>query len=222
MNQRIRMESSRETENLYNQKASLYQRVFIGFLNWGKQLSSFFRKSDYVRSNLKVLDAGCGTGIVTKTLYRIADENGYSGIQFYGFDLTENMLKIFRKWIDEVNARNVKIAEADVLDTNSLPIEWKDFDLIVSSTMLEYLPRDKVKDALVNLKNMLRPNGTIVVIITKRNLLTAWFAGKWWNANLYNKTEIKKAFMEAEFQKIDFRKFSFGWSSAITVIEGKK
>ena len=131
------------------------------------------------------------------------------------------MLKIFQQWITSAKANNIELAKADVLDTNSLPVGWNSFDLIVSSTMLEYLPRDKVKDALSNLKNMLKPEGTMVVMITKRNLLTALIAGKWWKANLYKKAEIRQAFAESGFEKIAFRKFSFGWSSAIIVIEGE-
>jgi ubiquinone/menaquinone biosynthesis C-methylase UbiE len=195
--------------------------VFIGCLNWGKELEKFFKKTNYLQSNMKVLDAGCGTGVVTKTLYGIANEKRLDGIQFYGFDLTENMLKLFEQWIISVNAENVELTKADVLDTNSLSAGWNNFDLIISSTLLEYLPRDKVKDALYNLKSTLKPKGTIVVIITKRNLLTALIAGKWWKANLYKKAEIRQAFVKSGFESINFRKLTFGWSSAIIVIEGE-
>ena len=216
------MKAGDDTEKLYNNKASFYQKVFIGFLNWGKELDKFFRKNEYLKANMKILDAGCGTGVVTKTLYQIANQKGYTGIRFYGFDLSENMLKIFQQWITLVNADNIELAKANVLDAESLPIGWNSFDLIVSSTMLEYLPRDKVKDALYTMRKMLKPEGKMVVIITKRNLLTALIAGKWWKANLYKKAEIKQAFNDAGLEKIEFRKFSFTWSSAIIVIEGKK
>ena len=215
------METNKDAERLYTNKASLYQKVFIGYLNWGKELGKFFEKTSYIKSYMKVLDAGCGTGVVTKTLYEIAKKKGYLGIRFYGFDLTENMLRIFQQWIISAKAENIELAKADVLDVRSLPVEWNNLDLIISSTMLEYLPRDKVKDALVNLKNMLKPDGKLVVIITKRNLITKWFAGRWWKANLYKKAEIRQAFVEGEFERIHFRKFSFGWSSAISVIEGE-
>ena len=205
------MESGNQAEQLYTEKASLYQRVFIGWLNWGKQLDRFFRQSSYLKPNSKILDAGCGTGIVTKILYQISKERNYENIQFYAFDLTENMLKIFRKWISAEEANNIEVAQANVLDTNGLPSNWQEFDLIVSSTMLEYLPRNEVKDALANLKQLLKQDGTILVIITKRNLLTSWFAGKWWKANLYKKAEIKQAFQDAGFKEMAFKKFTFGW-----------
>ncbi len=216
------MKANQNAENFFNKRASLYQRVFIGLLNWGNQLENFFRKTNYLQPNIKILDAGCGTGAVTETLHQIAHEKGYTGIQFFGFDLSENMLNIFQQWVDSAKADNISIAKADVLNPNSLPAGWNSFDLIITSTMFEYLPRNKVKDALSNLKDRLKTDGTIVVIITKRNLLTAWVAGKWWKGNLYKKTEIKQAFVDAGFEKIEFRKFTFAWSNFIIVIEGRK
>jgi ubiquinone/menaquinone biosynthesis C-methylase UbiE len=210
-----------QAEKLYSEKASLYQKVFMGFLNWGEDLDKFFRQSNYLQPNLKVLDAGCGTGAVTKTLYEIAKGKGYFGIRFCAFDLTENMLKIFQQWVTSQGATNIELAQADVLDTKTLPPNWRDFDLIVTSTMLEYLPREKVKDALISLKQLLKQNGTLVVIITKRNLLTKWFAGRWWKANLYTKPEIQKNLQEAGFKEITFKKFTRGWSSAVMTIDAK-
>ena len=38
------MEAKGDAEKLYNDKASLYQKVFIGFLNWGKELVQVLHK----------------------------------------------------------------------------------------------------------------------------------------------------------------------------------
>src|SRR5512139_3156311 len=108
------MKTDQDPEQFYSDRASLYQKVFIGYLNWGKQLEKFFRKTDYLQSNLRVLDAGCGTGAATKALYKIGNEKGYSGIEFHGFDLTENMLKIFHEWITQAKAENIELAKANV------------------------------------------------------------------------------------------------------------
>jgi SAM-dependent methyltransferase len=212
----------KKTEKLYTERASFYERFFVGFLGWGRELEAFFQGAEYLRANFKILDAGCGTGIITRVLYQRANEKGYEGIKFHAFDLTQNMLGIFQEWITGQAADNIELQRADVLELESLPPHWKGYDLIVSSTMLEYLPKDKSKDALYNLKQLLGSNGTFLVIITKRNFLTQWLAGKWWKTNLYDEREIRALFHAVDFNKIDFKKFSPRWLNFIMVIEAKK
>src|SRR3990172_1007353 len=172
-------ENNDKVRELYTERASFYDRFFIDFLGWGRELEAFFRKSNYVIANSKILDAGCGTGIVTRILYKIALEKGYNEVRLHAFDLTQSMLDIFRQWITTQGAENIEVKQADVLELNLLPQNWSDFDLVVSSTMLEYLPKNKVTDALANLKQLLRNDGILLVIIIKRSFLTRWLAGRW-------------------------------------------
>ncbi len=216
------MKDRGQVEKLYKEKASLYDRFFIGFLGWGKQLTSFFQKNEYLHSDMRILDAGCGTGAITQTLYELAQVKEYRNLEFHAFDLSANMLNIFRKWIKQQGISNIVVAEADVLKTETLPPDWKEYDLIVTSTMLEYLPRAEVKDALINLKRLLRNDGSLLVFMTKRNFITRWIAGRWWKATLYSRSEVQRAFEQGEFRQVDFKKFVRWWSSAIFVIEAKK
>ena len=126
------MKNNDKVEELYTEKASLYDRFFIGFLGWGKELESFFLKTNYLRQNMKVLDAGCGTGIITKTLYLLAKEKSYGYIEFHAFDLTANMLEIFKQWVKKQDASSIELAQADVLKIEALPQHWKEHDLIVT------------------------------------------------------------------------------------------
>jgi 2-polyprenyl-3-methyl-5-hydroxy-6-metoxy-1,4-benzoquinol methylase len=68
------MKTMDQTRQLYTARAGLYERFFVGFLGWERELGRFFRRSDYLRSHMKILDAGCGSGIITRTLYTIAEE----------------------------------------------------------------------------------------------------------------------------------------------------
>jgi cyclopropane fatty-acyl-phospholipid synthase-like methyltransferase len=132
------------------------------------------------------------------------------------------MLDIFQRWIVAHRSNNIELKQADVLETKLFPSNWKDYDFIVSSTMLEYLPKDKIKDALVNLNQLLRKGGTFLVFLTKRNILTRWFAEKWWKTNLYDQSEIQTLFHEAGFDEIAYKNFFSRWSKFIMVIEAKK
>ncbi len=74
MKDHINPENRDEVQELYTERASFYDRFFINFLGWGRELEAFFRKNNCLTPISKVLDAGCGTGIVTKTLYKLAKE----------------------------------------------------------------------------------------------------------------------------------------------------
>jgi len=215
------MTDNRQVQKLYTKRATLYERLFINFLGWSHELATFFQKSDHIRSNLKVLDAGCGTGVVTKTLFQLASEKNIVGLKFHAFDITQNMLEVFQQWISRQGAANIDVQKADVLNIEDLPTSWKDYDLIVSSTMLEYLPMDQVKCALMNLRQLLGVGGVLLIFITKRNFITTWLAGKWWKTNLYDELEIRALLYEAGFAKSELKKLSSGWSSSIMVIEAK-
>src|SRR3990172_12677929 len=72
-----RKNTNDDVEELYTERASFYDRFFINFLGWGRELEAFFRKSSYLAPTSKVLDAVCGTGVVTRSLYKLAAEKGY-------------------------------------------------------------------------------------------------------------------------------------------------
>ena len=213
------MRTDDSVRKLYTDRGALYQRLFVDFLGWGRELETFFRKANYLRPDLKVLDAGCGTGIITQVLYQLAKEKGYARIQFHAFDLTQKMLEIFRQWITAQGATQIELAQADVLQTVSLPPNWKDYDLIVSSTMLEYLPSDQVVDALMNFKQLLSHGGLLLILMTRRNRLTRWLAGKWWKTHTYTEHGIQMSLQGAGFDEIKFVDFSPRWSRFIMVLE---
>ena len=188
---------SQEVEKLYTENASLYHHFFIDFLRYGAGLKRLLAKSDYLRPNIKVLDVGCGTGILTRSMTAIARERGFGGITFHAFDLTRAMLDLFRDWIARTGTTGIELRQANVLDPAALPEDWKNYDLIVSSAMLEYLPKERLKDALAHIAGRLAPDGRLLVVITRRNFLMKLLIAWWWKAHMYEKEEIAAVFEEA-------------------------
>lgn len=200
-------------KELYTKKASLYQWFFIKFLKYENGLKNFFETNQYLKQNDKVLDAGCGSGVLIKVLFQNVKSQKLSGIRFYGFDLTPAMLNLFKEWIEIVKSDNITLKKADVLKLDDqLPDDWNNYDLIVSSAMLEYVPKSKVNKALCNLKSRLKTGGTFCLFITKKNLLMSLLIKKWWKANIYEKEEIRKILTEAGFKNIRFKKFPYPYT----------
>jgi cyclopropane fatty-acyl-phospholipid synthase-like methyltransferase len=212
-----------KVKTLYGKKARFYQWFLIDILGWGKQLEAFFRNSNYLSPKLKILDAGCGTGIVTKILYSIAEQQGFRDIQFYAFDLTPAMLDVFSEWIAKQGIKNIELTQANVLLLeDQLLSHWREYDLIVSATMLEYIQKPKVTKAVSNLKNLLKSKGVLLLFVTRRNFRTRWLGQAWWKANVYEEREIEQILHQAGFSTVRFKTFTPSWQNSIMVVEARK
>jgi SAM-dependent methyltransferase len=175
---------------------------------------------------MKILDAACGTGLITRIIIEIAKKKRCSGIEYHGFDLTQAMLDLFQCWIAARNERNISIKKADVLILGGqLPRDWGNYDLIVSSAMLEYIPKENIQQAIGNLGNFLKDDGTFLIFITKKNLLMRFLIKWWWKANMYEKNEIQRILLASGFSKISFIDFVFAYGHLNhwgLIIEAKK
>jgi cyclopropane fatty-acyl-phospholipid synthase-like methyltransferase len=118
------------------------------------------------------------------------------------------MLELFRRTLEERGLEDIELAQANVLELDTLPPSWSDYDLIVSASMMEYLPPERLSAALGGLRSLLKQDGRFVLFITRRNWLTRPFIGRWWHSNLYNEKELIEAFDDAGFASAEFRRFS--------------
>lgn len=191
---------------LFTQRADSYSR-FIRVVLYSQGIRSYFLHSALLRPGLRVLDAGCGTGAVTLALREALILRGLSISTLHGFDLTPAMLDRFDQEMRARAISGVETTQADVLRLDDLPREWKNYDLIVSASMLEYLPRDRLPDALAGLRGLLAPGGSFVLLITRRNWLTRQLIGRWWHGNLYTASELSESFRLAGFETFAFGSF---------------
>lgn len=212
--------TGKRVENLYAKRAKLYQFLFIDVLQWGKTLEGFFQENAALHSRMKILDAGCGTGVVTRALYRLARQEGLEGITFHAFDLTPAMLAIFRAWIEQTGAVGIHLQQADALELpEQLPPDWSGYDLIVSSAMLEYIPKDQLNLALRNLKDLLASSGRLLLLATKRTRLTEWTAAKLWRTNLFAADELKIELRRVGFEAVAQKTLPGSWGSYMLAFE---
>jgi ubiquinone/menaquinone biosynthesis C-methylase UbiE len=196
-----------ETVKLFTESHTAYAR-FISAVGYPQGIRAFFQSSSLLKSGLRVLDAGCGTGVITLALHDAMIQRGHDPGTFNAFDLTPAMLDRFHRTL-QTRGMTAKVVtmQANVLELEKLPEGWSGYDLIVTASMLEYIPRNRLPEALAALRQRLSDTGRIVLFITKRNWLMRPLIGWWWRSNLYTGNELFGAFHTAGFRDAKFLSF---------------
>ncbi len=102
----------------------------------------------------RVLEAGCGVGAQTVTLAKNSPDAAITSI-----DISETSIEEARQNVASEKIANVSFQQADIFD---LPFEPHSFDHIFLCFVLEHLSNPS--EALITLKNFIKPGGTITVI----------------------------------------------------------
>ena len=112
--------------------------------------------------NLKILDVGCGGGIICEPLARL-------GAKVTGIDFAPNNIKA-AKIHSKKNKLKINYIYKDIEKSK---LDEK-FDIILMFEVLEHL--DNWKKTIKNIKKNLNKNGLIIISTINRNLLSKLFA----------------------------------------------
>jgi len=196
-------------EKLYTEKLTAYQR-FISFFRSRDAQRALLVSSRLLRPNLRILDAGAGFGTATFALLDALRRRNIAPETIDGFDLTPAMLARFQRELDSRGITQVRLKRANVLELDhQLPSSWSNYDLIISASMLEYVARPDLSNALSALRARLAPHGTLLVVITRKNWITKIFIERWWQAARYSRRELRETFTAAGFRDLVFSRFPF-------------
>jgi 2-polyprenyl-3-methyl-5-hydroxy-6-metoxy-1,4-benzoquinol methylase len=195
-----------EVQQFFSTRTEAYNS-FISAFRYPQGIRALLQVSDLLRPGLRVLDAGCGFGVVTFAFIEAMARRGLKYESIDAFDLTPAMLARFQTSLDTRRISDVQLRQADVLALDQLPQSWADYDVILSASMLEYLPKNELPLALAELRNRLSPNGRIFIVITKKSpeakILIEW----WWRSEGYARDELHQAFAAGGFRDVTFRRF---------------
>jgi SAM-dependent methyltransferase len=193
--------------HLYTIRAGLYG-FWMKLFRHQQALSALFEHSDVLRPDMRILDAGCGSGAATFALIDALRRRGVAYRSIDAFDFTAAMLERLGDAVRRRRLDRVRLSEADVLGLDEqLPASWTDYDLIVCTSMLEYVPSEKLQQALEALRRRMALEGTLLVVTTRKNALAKAIVEHGWKAHGYRADELEDALRRAGFPHITFRSF---------------
>jgi ubiquinone/menaquinone biosynthesis C-methylase UbiE len=141
----------------YYDKIAAYYDLTFKLNGYGRSLDQYFANHPLpVSRGAKILDAGCGTGLLTLALLR----NLHFPVNITALDLSATSISAARKAVAESpgRTRDVTFAEGNLL---SLPFADNSLDLVVTSGALEYVP---LGEGLNELSRVITPGGHLLHI----------------------------------------------------------
>jgi ubiquinone/menaquinone biosynthesis C-methylase UbiE len=138
----------------YDKIASVYDFTFK-FNGYGRSLDLYFSNHPLpVSRRAKILDAGCGTGLLTLALLRAL----HFPVSITALDLSATSISAARKAVEESpgRTRDVTFTEGNLL---SLPFANNSLDLVVTSGALEYVP---LGEGMTEVARVIAPGGHLL------------------------------------------------------------
>ncbi|MGC8940435.1 MAG: class I SAM-dependent methyltransferase [Candidatus Nanoarchaeia archaeon] len=140
------------SKNYYSEIAKGYDELY-----YEEQIKKWYSAEPLlnIKPNEKILDVGCGTGIITKQIYNKCKN-------VWGVDISEGMLSV---------AKEVRSGPNYLLsDAKNLPFQDKTFDKVVSFTMLQDLPKNEWEVALREIARVCKHKALITILKHGKNI----------------------------------------------------
>lgn len=142
--------SSEDYKNYYNHIAKEYE----SFTPQNKKIGDFISKKlkeINISFKNKILDFGCGTGIIAKNVVRAGFENVLL------LDISEKQIEI------ALSKKELKNKKIFIIDLTKQEIPEK-YDVIVESMSLDYFKGDQLKFILNNINSSLESEGVFIMV----------------------------------------------------------
>lgn len=153
-----------KTQSFYDRIADVHN-LAMKVNGYRDSVANYLRSLDLkINSDSLVLDAGCGTGLVTLALYKA----GYRPQKTYALDLSLKSLEIAREQFEK--DKYIKPNDVETIQGNILTLPFPDgkFDAVVTCGVLEYVP---LEDGLREMARVLKKDGILILIPVRPSLV---------------------------------------------------
>lgn len=184
---------------LYTKRTDAYVR-YVERVRHRQGIQAVLERLSVLAPDERILDAGSGTGLSIQAILDALATRGYTCQRIDGFDLTEAMIARCRQHLGHIP--RLSLLNADILHlARDLPHTFRGYDLVVSASMLEYIPHTRLTTALTALRERMVPGGRIVVFTTRKAYLPVQLS---WKCEGYTRSELRRAFTAAGFTNVTF------------------
>lgn len=206
--------------SFYDRQAKIYALTFK--LNgYERSLRKYFQqKFANLPENARILDVGCGTGLVSYSFLSAMRKP----LSLISFDLSFASLQIARRET-EVRRRERQIfaecrnafLQADML---KMPFADASFDAVLSSGSLEYVP---INEGIAEMARVVKPNGLLAILPTRPTLATK-ILEKFYDFKSLSpenvSAEVRKYFEVLEVHRFNLLE-PIGWSKVLILARRK-
>jgi ubiquinone/menaquinone biosynthesis C-methylase UbiE len=191
-------------KEIYDESGCTRYSRFVDFFFYPQGIRDFIFRRIALKGGDRVLDAGCGFGILSKAIHDRAQKESLDGVEQHAFDLSPDMLAAF----DRMGLEGIDSRRLDVLD---LPYAEDSFDLIVTSAMLEHVP--EIEKGLASLGRCLKPGGRIFVFMSRKSWINDLLFRPFGAPKCYSLQELSDLFTSVGLVDIQRRAFpaKFFW-----------
>ncbi len=158
------MQRKSKTQNFYDQIAEVHNFA-LQVNGYRRSVAKYLRSLDLeIDKNSLALDAGSGTGIVTKAFHSA----GFRPKRTVALDLSFNSLKVSREQFRKdkrTAAKSISAVQGNILD---LPFPDKTFDVVLTCGVLEYVP---LEDGLKEMARVMKKGSKLVLIPVKPSIV---------------------------------------------------
>ncbi len=195
------MKNNIQSRIFYNFFGFLYDRLIM-WNGYKKAITHFIHRLSLPNKRLRILDAGCGTGLIS---FALAEK--YPNAEIIGFDYSPQMIESAEKINKQHGFKNIKfyvgnlenISTLKNLENNNQVMNLHSFDFVFVAGALEYIDFSK---GVAELYKLLKIGGILYNIAVKNN----WkgkLLGCFMGFTPYSRTKMIKVFQANGLQKIE-------------------